>query len=742
MTAEAWRNMRIPKIVLLLLAFLALALAWNLNVPAYENLDEIEHAEVVRHIAATGQLPAHGEAEARGYHVRQEASQPPLYHVLGALWVRLLGLPLDPPLAEPVPGRVVACGITDTFYGKATWARDPYAGPPWEGHRRTVHALRLLSTLLQATTVVGTWALGRRLFPKGPLPLMAAAFVTFNPQFLLVAAGVNNDNLVTPLATWAMVLLLILWQEGPTTARLAGFGALVGLAGLSKLSGLGLLGIGGLLLVARARRHRTPLSSLILQGLTMTVPAAFLVAPWVVRNLRLYGDPTALTPMLELVGHRESAVEWTGTAILMLRSYWGQLPCTFYPRFVYWPFWLALGGGLLGLVTGWTRLSREEREGLAWLAGWFALIVVAWIRWNALTPATGGRLLFPAAPSLAVVVAAGWRGWGKGLLSRLWTVGLPIWAALTLLVGVAPLFTPPPEGAPPPEVTLEEPITFDKSLVLRGARAAITRSPWRCLLMAPSYCRPLLDVTLYWEAKQAPQEDWVMALQLVSARSGDDTLRLSYNRWPGGGNLPTSRWPTHRKLRARYLIPLPESDAVTQAWDLQLLFFDLETRERLPVSVGEGDGDDVARLATLRVPGEEPDCTPGYRLDDPVRFGEVASLTHAEVRGEEGERRVTLCWEALASLPRDYTVFVHAYAEDGTLIATGDAPPMGGAFPTSLWDAGDRVRGTHGITSPSGEETSTIAVGLYDPATGTRLPALRAGERLPNDAFVVWRRSE
>jgi hypothetical protein len=79
----------------LLLAFLVLGLAYNFVVPPFENLDELEHFGVVRHIADTGHLPVHGAPEAETYHYRQEASQPLLYYLLSAGLIWLLGLHAD-----------------------------------------------------------------------------------------------------------------------------------------------------------------------------------------------------------------------------------------------------------------------------------------------------------------------------------------------------------------------------------------------------------------------------------------------------------------------------------------------------------------------------------------------------------------------------------------------------------------------------------------------------------------------
>ncbi len=721
----------------LMIAFVLLATAWNLVVPAYENLDEMEHAEVVRHIAVTGRLPIHGDAQESGFHVRQEASQPPLYHLLGAAWVRVLGLPRESSTAEPMHGSVIACGDRTTFYNKVTWERAPYTQHfPWRGHRRMVHGLRLLSTLLQTLTVWGTWVLARRLFLRGPAPLLATSIVAFNPQFLLVAAGVNNDNLITPLATWALVLLIDIWQDSPAPARLLGFGALSGLAALSKLSGLALLGLGGLTLLLAARRERASLWTLIRWGLIMGIPAVALVAPWALRNLRLYGDPTALAPMLEIVGRRNSPINVLNNFPLMWLSYWGQLPCAFYHRSLYWPFALLAGGGLLGLGLSWGRLRTRQRQGLSGLALWFAIIVAAWIRWDLITPAPGGRLLFPAAPSLALLIAAGWTGLTRAA-PRIWAALLPIWALVTLTTGPLQIFAPPTIY---PTASSQETAnyTFGDAIQLEDYDVQLTRPRLACWFSTPSYCHPTLDIALIWKASRPMTENYVLAIQLVSAKPGDNTLRLSYNYWPGHGNLPTSAWPTDHAIADRYQLPIPEGDFVMQAWDVQIAFFDTETKARLPVIHQGLPAGSTARLTTLRVPDTHPTCEQIAPLTPPVQYGDAIVLTHAEAAPDAETAPVTLCWESIAPLAEDYTVFVHAYAADGTLLGTGDGPPMDQAFPTRLWVPEDRILDPHTITWTETGQPSQITVGFYHPQTGERLPAVRLNTRLPNDAAIIW----
>ena len=97
-----------------------------------------------------------------------------------------------------------------------------------------------------------------------------------------------------------------------------------------------------------------------------------------------------------------------------------------------------------------------------------------------------------------------------------------------------------------------------------------------------------------------------------------------------------------------------------------------------------------------------------------------------------------LCWESLQSLSADYTIFVHVQDSSGELIATGDGPPMGGAFPTSMWRPGDVILDIHQLAIGKVEMGQRIVVGLYNLADGSRLPVYVDGEAVPDGAVPVW----
>lgn len=99
--------------------------------------------------------------------------------------------------------------------------------------------------------------------------------------------------------------------------------------------------------------------------------------------------------------------------------------------------------------------------------------------------------------------------------------------------------------------------------------------------------------------------------------------------------------------------------------------------------------------------------------------------------------RLTLYWRPDRPTAVDYTVFVHLLGQDGQILAQADGPPLAGHWPTSAWLAGRIVQDSRPLPLPAGA-FGRLAVGLYEPASGERLPAFDAnGERLANDAVVL-----
>jgi hypothetical protein len=95
---------------------------------------------------------------------------------------------------------------------------------------------------------------------------------------------------------------------------------------------------------------------------------------------------------------------------------------------------------------------------------------------------------------------------------------------------------------------------------------------------------------------------------------------------------------------------------------------------------------------------------------------------------------VTLFWQSDRRMSEDYHVFVHLINSEGQLVAQQDGIPVHGERPTWSWWQAEIIPDPYSVNIdpalPSG--IYALSVGMYDFATGARLPAIGpTGEPLP-----------
>jgi hypothetical protein len=100
--------------------------------------------------------------------------------------------------------------------------------------------------------------------------------------------------------------------------------------------------------------------------------------------------------------------------------------------------------------------------------------------------------------------------------------------------------------------------------------------------------------------------------------------------------------------------------------------------------------------------------------------------------------RLTLYWHSTSPLPTDYTIFIHLRAADGFVRGQADSPPVSGHYPTTTWQPGEIIQDIHPLPSANSTQIDHLAIGLYEPSTGERLPAFAPnGESLAEDALII-----
>lgn len=127
-----------------------------------------------------------------------------------------------------------------------------------------------------------------------------------------------------------------------------------------------------------------------------------------------------------------------------------------------------------------------------------------------------------------------------------------------------------------------------------------------------------------------------------------------------------------------------------------------------------------------------------------ITLGDSLSLAGHIVRptdiGAGDAVSITLWWQAVATMERDYSAFVHILGPDGRLVLQQDRLLQSGNQPTSEWRVRDVVKDEYQLLLPPDSEPGQYVVitGVYYWETGERLPVWDAdGQRLTDDTITL-----
>jgi hypothetical protein len=131
----------------------------------------------------------------------------------------------------------------------------------------------------------------------------------------------------------------------------------------------------------------------------------------------------------------------------------------------------------------------------------------------------------------------------------------------------------------------------------------------------------------------------------------------------------------------------------------------------------------LARWSAAVAPWEESELPSETVFGDQIA---LAALGHTRSPVEAGSvLALEAVWRPVRDPDADYTVFVQLLDDENRVVAQRDMWPVGGTAPTSAWtDGAAPVTDRIGLYVPEGTPAGTyrLIVGLYDGATGVRLP--------------------
>jgi hypothetical protein len=519
----------------------------------------------------------------------------------------------------------------------------------------------------------------------------------------------------------------------------------------------------GLVLVFDLYRYRSwrrfLTQSAIIGGLIL-----LLAGWWYWRNWRVYGDLTALSAHLL---YRGGALDPTPSLSQIWQTEMTGLELS---------FWAAFGAGQILLepwiyeVLRWVKilsfvgigigfwfgiqyqvsnteprttnheLRTTQLTTLALLLIWCIIIFVALLRWMQITPASWGRLLYPALPALGVLTAWGLTQYGLLIalrnsqfairVGRTLSLLLPLILVVGLLVLsiIAPFRYIRATYAKTPLVTENDipadiervDLVYDDALRLIGYQVE----------NSPVHPGEWLPVTLYWQAVKPIDKNYSAFVHLLTAEGkiGES------NTYPDGGNWPTSLLEPGKVLADTHYVSISPGSKPPAVIRLALGIFEFEDPARAAKIAVNPAGEVVEPIVSAipLVPQEWPQLNPSQSQS--ANFaGQIKLVGYdwPEQTIKPGDTvPLTFYWETLAAPAQHLNLFIHLLNSAGQQAAGFDGPPE---FSTEFWQPGNTIIDARQLAIPTDLPPGDyqLVIGWYNLDDFARLPLGGGGDALP-----------
>ncbi len=548
---------------------------------------------------------------------------------------------------------------------------------------------RYLSVLMSLPAIPLAYVTGRVLLKSPRAGVFAAALAAWLPLLVDYGAVIRMYALAPSfvlLATWAALRLVVNGRQATRAQRNSVLAFVVGAAGAMLTLyhaawALAALGICATLMALRRRRTEMGARSIWARvgPLWAAIALSALVfAPWAIYALpQLYGRAAAEAGAN--IGQQYSVAYFIENGLIGL---------TLSQR-AGWPGVMVIGAiALAGLSASilnrrspshiQNRISRIQ--GVLILPLLTILFTLVGVAIAARHWALNARMLIGAAPALALLLA-----WAFAQLAR-WRWPAAVVAAAAL-VGV---YASTSAGLVY-EKSLEvfdpyNPHTYFANLAPQGRPSDVAifnvLSPAGFYALDRQPSSPTWSYALTWDPVIEPRARWEARINAL-AREHPRFWLVLY-RGLAGSNGDLRGWADSTFYPA------------LAQWGEEEVFYGLYGVAQGELAAGDGAG---ARWGDLEL--RQARLAVAVRADDVVP--------------------VALVWRALAPLPANLKIFVHAVDDTGVVVAQHDAQPLNDLRPMTALPIGEDVNDRHGLALPEGfAGRLRIIVGLYDPATGQR----------------------
>jgi len=247
---------------------------------------------------------------------------------------------------------------------------------------------------------------------------------------------------------------------------------------------------------------------------------------------------------------------------------------------------------------------------------------------------------------------------------------------------------------------------------------------------------PILRLSLYWQALKELEKDYFVR---VALHNEDYHLLWQINDQPHSKGLSTTQWAEGEIVQDEFYIPF---DLPIGVYRLVVDIYeeiDYQARSLPTIDRQSGLRSTKVELPPVIVrPKGFIDLAAIYHPLELSLGDEVALLGYdldADTAAPGEKLHLTLYWRAERTMDEDYTVFTHLLDESSKIWAQQDNQPLGGWYPTSVWEEGEIVRDEYELLvyddAPPGRYQ--LEVGMYLLSTMERLAVLNEDGQLQGD---------
>ena len=247
---------------------------------------------------------------------------------------------------------------------------------------------------------------------------------------------------------------------------------------------------------------------------------------------------------------------------------------------------------------------------------------------------------------------------------------------------------------------------------------------------------PILHLSLYWQALEELEKDYFVR---VALHNEDYHLLWQIDDQPHRKGLPTTQWAKGEMVEDEFYIPF---DLPIGVYRLVVdIYEEIDYQARSLPTIDRQSGVRSTKVELPLVIVRPKEFIDLAAIEHPLEVGlgdEVALLgydldAHTVTAGEK--LHLTLYWRAERTMDEDYTVFTHLLDESSKIWAQQDNQPLGGWYPTSVWEEGEIVRDEYELLvyddAPPGRYQ--LEAGMYLLSTMERLAVLNEDGQLQGD---------